>query len=131
MPQRILLAEDDPEIQSSLAEALGDEGYVVDLASNGRSALRYLENGYRPDVIILDLMMPVMNGWAFRAVQLAEPTTKDIPVVLLSAGSNLHLIATELQTPYYMKKPVEIGRLFEMLREIEGGVPPPSLPSRH
>jgi CheY-like chemotaxis protein len=128
--KRILLAEDDPEIQASLAESLGDEGYIVDVASNGRSALRYLENGYRPSVILLDLMMPLMNGWAFRAVQLADRTTRDIPVILLSAGSNLHIIAAELQAPYFMKKPVELGRLFEMLREIEAG-PPPSLPSRH
>jgi CheY-like chemotaxis protein len=131
MGSRLLLAEDDPEIQSALADALGDEGYSVDVASNGRSALRYLENGYRPAVILLDLMMPVMNGWAMRAVQLADPATRDIPVVLLSAGSNLHIIAAELQCPYYMKKPVQIPALLAMLREIEAGAPPPSLPRRH
>lgn len=127
---RVLVVEDDPDIQAALAELLQDEGYIVDTASNGRSALRYLENGYRPDVILLDLMMPVLNGWDVRRAQLADPSSRHIPVVLLSAGSNLSLIAAELHTGYHMKKPYDPSKLLVLLREIADG-PPASLPGPH
>ena len=65
----ILIVDDDPDIRDSLKEVLEDEGYEVNGVANGREALDYLRKSPRPCVILLDLMMPVMDGWQFRKEQ--------------------------------------------------------------
>src|SRR3954470_12387725 len=90
MKKRVLVVDDDPDIRESVRLVLEDEGYEVEEAADGAAALALLRAATtRPDVILLDLMMPVMNGWQFRAAQLADDDLADIPVIVLSADSNL------------------------------------------
>jgi len=109
----ILVVDDDPDIRDSLREVLEDEGYVVNCVSNGREALDYLKSKQpRPCVILLDLMMPVMDGWQFRREQKQDPEIADIPLVVITAtGKRPVLIdAAEL-----VMKPLDLNRLFEAI----------------
>ena len=83
---RILVVEDDLAIRETLCELLQEEGYAVAGASNGAEALRLLSEEGEPSLIVLDLMMPVMDGWAFRSAQRRDPRLARIPVLVLSAG---------------------------------------------
>src|SRR5262245_56229278 len=89
MSRSVLLVEDDPESVAGLVGVLRTEGYDVQVAYDGREALARLREGYRPAAIILDLMMPVMDGVAFRHEQEADPELRDIPVVALSGVDHL------------------------------------------
>src|SRR4051794_23983356 len=86
--RRVLVVDDDVSIRGFLAEALRDEGYEVQTAGNGHDALALLRE-WRPDLILLDLMMPVMDGWAFRTEQRLIPNMADVPVIVLSATRDL------------------------------------------
>src|SRR5438445_696734 len=81
----VLLVDDDFEICDTLSQLLQDEGYSVATASNGLEALHYLRGATLPRLILLDLMMPVMNGWQFRHEQQRDPELASIPLVVLSA----------------------------------------------
>jgi CheY-like chemotaxis protein len=83
----VLVVEDDRDIRECMADALEMEGYAVMCAGNGREALDQLRRGPRPDLILLDLLMPVMSGWEFRQAQLADPLLAGIPVVIVSASA--------------------------------------------
>jgi CheY-like chemotaxis protein len=85
--EHILLVEDDKDLRESLGEALRFEGYEVVCVEHGEAALRYLGTGARPCVILLDLMMPVMDGWTFREQMLKDPALAPIPVVVMTAAS--------------------------------------------
>lgn len=109
---KILVIEDDLDIRDSLLEILDIEGYSVVPAANGREAierLSELENNL-PNLILLDLMMPVMDGFEFRREQLAHKTWSTIPVVVMSADANVKqkLEATGGPVPAYLKKPVNL-----------------------
>lgn len=84
--QTVLVVEDDPDVRSALAELLSGEGYEVAATADGGEALDTLRAGLRPDVILLDLMMPNVDGWDFRRAQLEDPTLAGVPVVLLTAS---------------------------------------------
>ena len=81
----ILIVEDDEDLREMMAQLLALEGFKAETAANGREALAYLALGDRPDVILLDLMMPVMDGWEFRRQQVTDPALAAVPVVVLSA----------------------------------------------
>src|SRR6266496_6722379 len=83
--ERILLVEDDRSIRDVLRAILEEEGYAVTTAENGRRALEHLRSGGAPDLIVLDLRMPIMDGWQFRAMQKADPVLATIPVLAVSA----------------------------------------------
>ena len=94
----LLIVEDDVDIRDALADLASVEGFQVDTAANGREALRHLALGPRPHLILLDLLMPEMNGWQFRQCQLRDPSIADIPVVVLSAmvdGASATLLGVE------------------------------------
>lgn len=83
---RVLVVEDDADIREALVETLGDAGFEVDGASNGRAALEWLRRAPSPPaVILLDRRMPILDGAGFREEQLRNPAWASIPVVLLSA----------------------------------------------
>src|SRR5687768_7389253 len=84
-PLTVLLVEDDSDIRETVGEVLGDHGYRVVTAGHGADALAQLRDGARPDVILLDLMMPVMDGAAFRSEQKADPELAAIPVIVMTA----------------------------------------------
>jgi CheY-like chemotaxis protein len=104
----ILLVEDDKYIRESLEELLIDEGYEVATAKNGVEAFEVLESGRLPRVILLDLMMPIMDGFQFREKQLASLQFADIPVVAMSAYGDVGKNKEKLNVRAYLKKPVDI-----------------------
>jgi CheY-like chemotaxis protein len=83
---KVLIVDDDRDIRELLGELLADEGFVIEAAWNGAEAMKRLRAGFRPNVIILDLMMPVMDGLAFRAEQKQNPELAAIPVIGVTAG---------------------------------------------
>ena len=110
------MVEDDDVVRGTLVEALTAEEYDVRAAENGRVALAVLE-GWRPDLILLDLMMPVMDGWAFREEQRRRPGVSDIPVILLSASRELSRAREALAPRVALAKPFELD---ELLDAVEG-----------
>ena len=84
--RHVLLLEDDPDIAEPTSSILGDAGYAVEWFRNGRDALDWLRDN-PADLILLDLMMPVMDGWEFRAAQRADRAIAGIPVVVLTADT--------------------------------------------
>jgi CheY-like chemotaxis protein len=113
--KRVLIAEDDREIRESVAELLESEGYEVIPAENGRRALEVLRaGGEQPGLILLDLMMPELDGFQFRAEQRKDPSLAGIPVLLMSAGGDLAAKAGQLGAAGYLKKPfIDIESILE------------------
>jgi two-component system chemotaxis response regulator CheY len=108
--QTILIVEDDLDVRESLAEVVEKAGYHVDVASNGLEALAYLhDHRERPCVVLLDLMMPVMDGWTF--MQVARQEGFDVPVVVFSAAAAERLP----QHVPTLRKPVERDALLRVL----------------
>ena len=85
----VLVVEDDEDIRADLAAILRVKGFAVDEAANGKEALAQLHGGARPCVIVLDLMMPVMNGWELRTAMLGEPGLSAIPCVVVSGKGRI------------------------------------------
>lgn len=108
----ILIVEDETPIRSVLTEILEDEGYAVTCVSNGLEALTYLQQqADRTDLILLDLGMPVMNGWEFRERQQRDPALEKIPVIVMSALPNLEQKAASLKVTDCLGKPIDFNRL--------------------
>ena len=115
--RRVLVVDDDPGIQGFLAEALADEGYGVRTAANGREALAVLQEWW-PDLILLDLMMPEMDGWAFRGEQRAMPGVADVPVIVLSAARDLDAKTRELAPAQVFSKPFDLEALLATIERL-------------
>jgi CheY-like chemotaxis protein len=118
----LLIVEDDGDALDALATTLEDAGYGVLRAANGLEALARLgeTDGQRCDLILLDLMMPVMNGWDFRRKQQAIPAFAATPVLLMSAGAHLATVGGELNASGCLAKPVEIDDLLEVVKRHVG-----------
>jgi CheY-like chemotaxis protein len=113
---RVLVVDDDGDIRDALKEILEDEGYAVGVAGNGAEALSVLRAGPRPNLVLLDLMMPVMNGWQFRAEQKRDPVLADIPVVVITADAHVGDKSSQIGAEGFLKKPIQ---LVDLLRTIE------------
>jgi len=107
----ILIIEDDEDIRSGMAEILREEGYEVATAADGRAALSWLRTGNDASLILLDLMMPGMNGWQFRSEQLRDPLIASIPVVVIS-GSETDQETASLNAVGVLIKPLNLEQLF-------------------
>jgi signal transduction histidine kinase len=105
----LLVIEDDSDIREALDGLLSMEGFRVTGCSNGREALEWLRISPKPDLILLDLMMPVMDGWQFRVAQKDDPELATIPVLALSADSTAKAAAIDAEA--YLKKPVDYDTL--------------------
>jgi CheY-like chemotaxis protein len=113
----ILFVEDDLDIRETLTEILREEGWQVDAAGHGLAALEALRSDKPlPAVILLDLMMPIMNGWQFRAEQLADAKLEHLPVVIISAASNIEQTAAAMGAKGFVRKPVKLDELLNALR---------------
>lgn len=116
-PPFVLLIEDDDELAYALHQTLEENGYRVARSANGREALAILRSGApRPSVILLDLMMPTMNGKEFRAEQLTDSALSGIPVVLMTGASDAETRALELKADGLLPKPLDIDLLLSTLR---------------
>jgi CheY-like chemotaxis protein len=104
---RVLVVEDDNDILSSLVEVIRDEGFDVSSAANGYQALSQLDEA-PVDLIFLDLMMPVMDGWKFLEAMRVRFPERRVPVVLLSAVHNLADEATRLGVAQFLTKPFDL-----------------------
>jgi CheY-like chemotaxis protein len=112
----VLIVEDDRDVRLSLAEVLAEEGYRIAMAGNGLEALRYLRSASAPGVILLDLMMPVMDGWEFLSVQRQIPSLSSIPVIVLTAGGTLKGPTSPVPVIDRLKKPVEMQNLLDVVK---------------
>ncbi|MGE0525950.1 MAG: response regulator [Bdellovibrionales bacterium] len=104
--RRILIVEDASDIRFLLAELLDSEGYVTASVANGQEAIDYLvKSSDLPDLILLDLMMPKMDGYQFRQAQKGNSRIADIPVVIMTADGDIQSKAGELTAKGMLKKP--------------------------
>jgi DNA-binding response OmpR family regulator len=116
---RILLVEDDRDIRESIAEVLHEEGYRVSLARTGADALEQLgKSRPLPAAIVLDLMMPVMDGWEFWSLQQSHQDWASIPVVVISADTNAKDKASALHPIACLRKPLDIEELLAILARL-------------
>jgi CheY-like chemotaxis protein len=115
----LLLVEDDEPTQSVMKTVLRLSGFEVTTAANGREALDRLRAEPKPGLILLDLMMPGMDGWQFRRRQRQDPGLADIPVVLVSATNDLHEQCQALGADAYLQKPVVFSEMLDLLKRYE------------
>src|ERR1700677_728304 len=114
---RVLVVEDEPDLLNVLTQSLREEGYAVDLATNGQDAL-YKASGGHYDAIVLDLMLPVMDGWEVLRQLRKEGQT--VPVLVLTARDAVHdrVSGLDLGADDYVKKPFELDELLARLRAL-------------
>ncbi|NUQ77733.1 MAG: response regulator [Polyangiaceae bacterium] len=118
MSKSILLVEDDTDVREALAYLLSDQGYDVACAEDGQEALTYLHEGHKPALILLDLMMPRMNGFEFRAAQKREPELASIPVIVLSASGNVAARTSGLDAAVALEKPIAFEKLCRAIEQV-------------
>ncbi len=116
--KRVLVVDDDASIRELLSTVLEDDGYEVMPAANGEDALAVCAR-WRPDVIVLDLMMPVMDGWTF-AKRLRE--RDDIPIVVLSAANDLERHAKSVGAIEVIGKPFDLDQLIPKVARARNAV---------
>jgi len=116
MNHEILIVEDDSALREALAQILSDEGYELLSARDGLEAVNCLKKGNRPDIILLDLSMPVVNGWEFRMFQKRDPELARIPVVLITAGGYTQEEVAWLEPAALIPKPVDLTLLLSVIQ---------------
>jgi CheY-like chemotaxis protein len=115
--QSVLIVDDDLDILAALAELLESQGYAVTMVTDARAALSHLRDGLRPCVILLDLMMPGMNGWDFRTEQLKDVDLRDIPVVIVTAADVTEAaLKAQLGDISLLRKPAAEDELISIVR---------------
>ena len=117
MSNSILVVDDDADIRATLAELLEDEGYRVGTAANGRDALAFLRDHPSTSLVLLDLMMPIMDGFGFLTAQRGDPAVSSIPVVVMTARGALQPGAIDV--PDVLQKPLKIPQLLEAIRDVQ------------
>jgi CheY-like chemotaxis protein len=113
----ILIVEDDFDIREALTQILEEEGYRVRCAANGQEALAVAAEDPVPSLILLDLMMPVMNGWQFRAEQLKDARIASVPVLIISADPQLQSKAEALGVAGLLRKPIALDDLLSAVKD--------------
>lgn len=114
-PSAVLVIDDDADIREALSSVLELEGYTVAAFGDAREALAWLDAGHTPSVVLLDLMMPGMNGWQFLSAVNDRPALGRLPVIVLTGAresSGLHVSAL-------LKKPVDLDVLLESVKQLQ------------
>lgn len=114
--KRILIIDDDQDIRESLEDILEMEGYHVLSARDGAEALRVLEEGRPPSIILLDLMMPTMSGWQFAPALQQDPALRDIPVVVITANDKGRQLAPDNIVGLF-SKPLDLEQLLRCIED--------------
>jgi CheY-like chemotaxis protein len=118
MTNTILLVDDDRDIRETLQEVLLAEGYSVQVATNGQEALDCLRAAEKlPNLVLLDLMMPVKDGPAFREEQQRDPMLADVPVVIMSAAAHIEENRLRMDVPAALKKPFDIDLMLRTVAQ--------------
>jgi CheY-like chemotaxis protein len=119
---RVLVVDDDEAIRDAMREALEEDGYDVVTAGNGVEALEVLQAVPAPSAIVVDMMMPIMDGWQLVQRLKSDSRLSQIPVIAMSAGGN-RTLATSPVCKDYLAKPVKVSRLLEAIARCRR--PPP------
>lgn len=112
---RVMVVEDDDDSRDVVAMLLTNEGYEVSAFDNGATALEAMRRA-PPDLVLLDLMMPVMDGWELRAAQKLDPALARIPVIVLTADASAR--ARAIDAVRFLQKPFEPARLLATVRQV-------------
>lgn len=116
----VLIVDDDMDIRDTLSDALEDRGFAVATAPNGLEALRVLRSsGARPSVILLDLMMPIMDGYGFLEHRRLDPVLASIPLAIVTAGYGVD--CGRLNGLEILRKPFDVPHLVEVLQRLGSG----------
>jgi CheY-like chemotaxis protein len=115
---RVLAIDDDPDFREGLEDVLDDLGYAVTAAASGREALEALRTEPRPDVILLDLRMPDMDGRTFRREQLRDSTLSQIPCVIVSGSREVEEEARSLGAAAVLAKPFRVRTLIDSIDRV-------------
>ena len=111
--KKVLVVEDDNSIRELLVELLESEGYEVSSAVNGLEGLKCLETTPLPDLILIDLMMPIMDGYTFRVEQLKNSHWSKIPTIVMSAEANAKEKMKSYKITAFLSKPVELETILK------------------
>jgi len=114
----VLVVDDDPEVRELLRVALTADGYLVSTAPNGRDAMHHLRSHAETCIVLLDLMLPGMDGAQFRAAQLRDRSLSWIPIVIMSAALDADRRARELGARRFLRKPIDLDAVRDALRHI-------------
>jgi CheY-like chemotaxis protein len=116
MPSKyILIVDDDPGVQEAIKDALEDEGHKVTLAGDGADALAQIRGGRPPDLILLDHMMPVMDGPTFVVEMQSDPALRGVPIVLLTADARADDKAAAMGVTSFLRKPLQLKELLAIV----------------
>jgi len=115
--RRVLVVDDDEQLRYVLLETMTDDGYEVEAASNGREALAIMRR-WSPDLIVLDLMMPVMDGEAFRREQLRLGLADRAPLIVLSAAREMRGLAERVGATAAVAKPFDLDDLLDTVSRL-------------
>ena len=119
LPPRVLVVEDDEILRDTLVEVLLDERYEVRPAANGHAALHLLGE-WEPDVIVLDLMMPLMDAYDFRRHQREAGLAAEARVLIVSAARDLHVAAERIGADAWIAKPFRLLEMIEVVERLVG-----------
>jgi CheY-like chemotaxis protein len=111
----VFVVEDDVDTRDMMGRFLELEGFTVEVAANGKQALERLNAGVHPCVILLDLMMPVMDGWQFRSQQIRDAALASIPVIVVSAAGKDRI--GDIEANAYLSKPVDLEQLLAQVTQ--------------
>ena len=114
----ILVVDDDEAIRWLLREILSTEGYAVRVAANGQEALTILSGGFRPCLILLDLDMPIMDGWQFCAVHQQRTDLAAVPVAIMSAAQDLRVEQPPCRPAAIFPKPFDLDQLLRRVHTL-------------
>ena len=120
--RHVLIIEDSIDISEPITTLLESEGYTVSCAENGQEGLKYLHTtDHVPQIILLDLMMPLMDGSEFRNRQKNDPKISQIPIILMSASAIIEKDAIRLGVNAFLPKPLDIDQLLDTVESIIKG----------
>ena len=114
--QTVLVVDDDPGVRAAVSLYLKFQGFEIVEACNGEEALTHLRAGCGAGAIVLDLRMPVMDGWSFRRAQREDPAIADIPVIVLS-GADVDKVSS-LEAAVTFEKPVKMSQLTAAVQQL-------------
>lgn len=118
MTKTIMIIEDEPDIRFTLQEFLEFEGYKVQVAGNGLEAMGLLETTTPPNLILLDMKMPVMNGWEF-AGEFLKKHNHSSPIVVITAAADAEKRAKDINAAGWVSKPFDLDILLKRIKQLE------------
>ena len=120
------MVDDDRDLREMVAISLRLHGWTVETAPGGRAALALLRGGLRPDVLLLDMMMPDLDGAEFVALVRADPALSPLPIVVLTGDPQAPARLNGLRIEGYLRKPVELATLAAAVARVAGNGPRPT-----